>query len=255
MLASKETDLVTTEEMLTPYGLNQPYDLSLRVQQGKWLLQQEIQVRFPLGCILLEIKEKESHKKFVSILSEEFGGMSERYAYKYMVFTKKCIELPKLRQFAEKNWSKAIALLESCSDDSIKEIEEKGINGKALEEYDGLSVVEFKALIKKLTKKQDKNPELDQAIMENNQLRQERDALRLRVPNGPDASWASNMLQEIENTFMRLDGYLSSIAFDARIIGDDNLQAQVVGLHARMMDRFYRFEQRWEDYTGQKIEQ
>ncbi|MBF0488058.1 MAG: hypothetical protein HQK98_07835 [Nitrospirae bacterium] len=107
--------------------------------------------------------------------------MSERSAYYYMTFAKKCIELPKLR----------------------REIE----------------------------------------------------GLRLMVPNGPDASWASNMLQEIENTFQTLDKYLSSIAFDARVVGDDNMQAHVVGLHARMMDRFYRFEQRWEDYMGQKIEQ
>ncbi|WP_420266018.1 hypothetical protein [Candidatus Magnetominusculus dajiuhuensis] len=226
----------------------------MRIKQGKWLLQQEIQVRFPLGCILLEIKEKESHKKFVSILSEEFGGMSERYAYKYMVFTKKCIELPKLRQFAESNWSKAVSLLESCSDESIKEIEEKGINGKALEEYDGMSINEFKSLIKKLKKRGD-NPEAQGLKAENDMLKQAIEGYKLMVPNGPDASWASNMLTEIENTFMRLDGYLSSIAFDARIIGDDNLQAQVVGLHARMMDRFWRFEQRWEDYTGQKIEQ
>lgn len=253
MLASKSTDVVTTEEILSPYGLNQPYELTVRVQQVKWLLKQVAQTHFPLGCILLELKEKESHEKFVSLLSEEFSGMSERSAYYYMTFAKKCIELPKLRNFAESNWSKAIALLESCSDESLKEIEEKGINGKALEDYDGYTHKEFKSLIEKLKKQVGNNPELRNIELENNQLRQERDALRLRVPNGPDASWASNMLAEIEASFMRLDSYLTSIAFDARIIGDDNMQAQVVGLHARMMDRFWRFEQRWEDYTGQKI--
>lgn len=252
-MASVEADLVTTEEMFTPYGLNQPYVLSLRIQQGKWLLRQEIQTRFPLGCILLEIKERESHKKFLTILSEEFGGMSVRYAYNYMVFAKKCIELPKIKQFAESNWTKTIALLESCSDESIKEIEEKGINGKALEEYDGYSVMEFKALINKLKKQDGRNPEIKQLERENNELKQELDGLRLMVPNGPDASWSSDMLTEIENTFIKLDNYLSSIAFDARIIGNDNMQAQAVGLHHRMMDRFWRFEQRWEDYTGQKI--
>ncbi|MBF0459585.1 MAG: hypothetical protein HQK99_16975 [Nitrospirae bacterium] len=255
MTTGKDDVLLTTTEMLSPYGLNQPYDLNLRVQQIKWYLRQEVNIRFPLGCLLLEIKENESFNKFIEILNAEFSGMSKSTACNYMVFAKKCMELPKLRQFAEANWSKAIALLESYSDESIKEIEEKGINGQALEEYDGLSVNEFKALIKKLTKKQDQNPELDQAIQDNKLLRQEIDGFRLMVPNGPDASWASDMLTEIENTFQKLDNYLSSIAFDARVIGDDNMQAQVVGLHARMMDRFWRFEQRWEDYTGQKIEQ
>ncbi|MCG6552927.1 MAG: hypothetical protein L7F77_11400 [Candidatus Magnetominusculus sp. LBB02] len=254
-MAGKDDDvLLTTTDMLTPYGLNQPYDLNSRIQQIKWYLRQEVNIRFPLGCLLLEIKENESFNKFVEILNAEFSGMSKSTACNYMVFAKKCIELPKLRQFAEANWSKAIALLESCSDESIKEIEEKGINGKVLEEYDGLSVKDFKAIINKLKKNGD-NTEIKQLQIEKNQLLQELDGLRLMVPNGPDASWASNMLQEIESTFIRLDNYLSSVAFDARIVGDDNLQAQVVGLHARMVDRFERFEQRWEDYTGQTIEQ
>ncbi|MBF0487527.1 MAG: hypothetical protein HQK98_05140 [Nitrospirae bacterium] len=253
-MKSGKDEIVTIEGMMSPYGLNQPYDLTLRIQQGKWLLQQEIQVHFPLGCILLEIKEKETNRQFIEILNNEFGGMSERVAYQYMAFAKKCTELPKLKQFAESNWSKARMLLYNCSEESLKEIEEKGINGKVLEEYDGCTVKEFKALIDKLKKRGD-NPEAQGLKVENDMLKQAIEGYKLMVPNGPDASWASNMLQEIENTFVHLDNYLSSIAFDARIIGDDNLQAHVVGLHARMMDRFYRFEQRWEDYTGQKIEQ
>lgn len=181
-LARRDVTVKLVEHALGPYGMAQPYDRSLRIQQVKWLLRQEVEVRFSIGCILLQMREMEC-ATFAQILSENFPEISKRTAYHYMLYAKKCMELPGLKAFAEDNWMKALTLLETCTDDELKEIEEKGINGKVLGEYDDMSAREFKQEIMELRKYKDKfdktlqektaevTKSLNAALKENEKLR------------------------------------------------------------------------------------
>lgn len=168
---------------LKPFGLDQPYELGLRIQQGRWLLKQEVGIHLALGCILLEIREREDFQTFGKVTGDEFG-LAKSAAYNYMAFAKKCMDLPKLKTFAEDNWSKAVALLDGCTDEQLREIEKKGIEGQALDEFDGMSVREFKACIKSLQTDVQKRieKEVKNQVKENQKLEKENAYLRSRLP-------------------------------------------------------------------------
>lgn len=178
-LANQDIEIFGLNKTLEPYSLGQ-YDIKMREQQMQTLLRQDVTTNFFKGCILLEIKGKENSATFAHFLQEACGGMSRRSAYYYMTFTKKCIDLKKLKEFGQNNWSKMITLMHSCTDEELKEIEEKGIRGKPLSEYDNLSVPDFKRLMKKLEEEKDKivaeetrgiRLERDQALEENKKLK------------------------------------------------------------------------------------
>ncbi|NTU43275.1 MAG: hypothetical protein HGA78_09570 [Nitrospirales bacterium] len=228
------------EEALAPYGMNQAYSLDLRVQQGKWLLRQEVGIRFALGCVLLEINARENFQTFGKVVSDEFG-LAKSAAYNYMAFAKKCMDLPKLKTFAEENWSKAVALLDSCTDEELKEIEDKGLNGKVLGEYDGLSVREFKQLLKDREKE---FQEADHRI--HTQYKGRIEALRDAVPHPDDDSWAAKPLARIEEHLMRLMNELNAFAFNPLIVGNGNIKAKIEGTYQIGYRAFTEFIHKWD---------
>lgn len=147
-LRKMDIDIFTTDKTLEPFALGE-YNIKMRSQQMQTLLRQDVTSNFFKGCILLQIKQRENLQTLQTFLEDSCGGMSQRSAYYYMTYAKKCIELKKLKEFGEKNWSKLIALMHSCSDEELKEIEKNGIKGKALSEFDGYSVLDFKRELKK----------------------------------------------------------------------------------------------------------
>lgn len=178
-LARQDTDIFTTDKTLEPYALGQ-YDIKMRSLQMQTLLRQDVTSNFFKGCILLQVKQRENLQMLQTFLEDSCGGMSQRSAYYYMTYAKKCIELKKLKEFGEKNWSKLIALMHSCSDEELKEIEKNGIKGKALSEFDGYSVRDFKRELKKYKEDFEKTVkeevrgiklERDQALEENKNLK------------------------------------------------------------------------------------
>jgi hypothetical protein len=193
-LMMRDLEMKKLEVALEPYGFGDDYNLKAYIEQGKWLLRQEAGIHLGLGCILLEIKHRENSQTFAKIISEDFGGMSQRCADNYMTFAKKCIELKKLQAFGEKNWSKLLALMHGMTDEQLKEIEEKGIDGKALDEFDDMSVRDFKRVIKKLTEKFDDTLAIKTLKLksERDDLKNERDELKVQLidptlPEGVDA--------------------------------------------------------------------
>lgn len=178
-LARRDIDIFTLEKTLEPYA-SEPYDIKMREKQMQWLLRQDVMSNFAKGCILLEVKERESFQTFGNFLEEACGGMRKSTAYNFMLFAKKCLELKKVKEFGEKNWSKMIALMDSCTDEELKEVEKNGIKGKALSEFDGYSVRDFKRELgkykgdfDKTLKEETRNIalELDTTLKENKMLK------------------------------------------------------------------------------------
>jgi hypothetical protein len=247
-LAARDTAVMQKEWALAPYNLGKLYDLGLRVQQAKWLLKQEVGIRFALGCILMEIKEHENLQTFAKILGEEFGGMAQRTAYNYMLFAKKCVDLPKLKSFAEDNWSKALVLMHSCTEDELKELEDKGLDGRVLDDMDGMSVRQLKAALRKHKHETDKivRAETHALKVEKDALIKENEQLRAFSPESKDMDWSMEQTKEIEAALNGFDVLLRRFAFDERILGHPELQALVEGVHRRMEARLKHFISDWD---------
>lgn len=181
-LAKRDIEIFTLEKTLEPYSSG-AYDIKIREQQMQWLLRQDVMSNFAKGCILLEVKERENLQTFANFIENSCGGMSQRSAYYYMTYAKKCVELKKLKEFGEKNWSKLVALLHSCTDEELKEIEEKGIKGKALSEFDNYSVRDFKLALKKYKDEFDKTlkEETRNITLELNNTLEEIEVLRAQL--------------------------------------------------------------------------
>jgi len=153
---TNEINAANRERALQSYADNVPYDKDRVIREGKFFLRHIAAAKFELGKRLLILKEFESVQTFALIVQDEFGGMSRRSVFHYMAFAKKCMDLPKLKAYGEENWSKVLTLLNSCTDEQLKEIEKNGIDGKVLDEYDGFSVREFKTLLKQYKKDAEK---------------------------------------------------------------------------------------------------
>ena len=205
------------EWALEPYSSNLgEYDLKTRIQQGKWLLKQQAGIHFALGCVLMEIKERENLQSFAKIISNEFGGMSQRNAYNCMTFAKKCVDLKKIKEFAEDNWAKVIALLHGTTEEQLKEIEEKGINGKALDEFDGMSVSQFKKQLMKYKAKAEgmDDKELRRMIKRNEGLEEENKRLKTasKIPELPEEF--ADYMKEIEHKVTEIIVMARRLNFD-----------------------------------------
>lgn len=240
---------------LEPYAMGQPYDLNQRVQQMKWLLKQDMMSHFAKGCILMEIMERETVQTFALTLTKEFGGMSRRSAFHYMTFTKKCIELPKLKTFAEENWSKALALFEGCTDEQLKEIEENGLDGKALDQYDGMSVREFKQRIAELTEENTKAEAKGRsgAKTEIKMLKDEVSRLREQIPQPGDNTWAEKPLARMMEHLHYFMNELNAFAFQPQIIENVELKATIEGHYQTAYRAFTEFLHKWEEYADYKV--
>jgi len=151
----KHLDDVRREWALQPYTDNLPYDRQRVVSECQFFLMHMAASKFELGKRLMILKEQEDFQTFGKIISDEFQ-MQKSAAYNYIAFTKKCMDLSKIKTFGEKNWSKVLALLNTCSEEDLKEIEDNGINGQILDEYDGMSVREFKRLLTQYKNKAEK---------------------------------------------------------------------------------------------------
>jgi len=204
----------------------------------------------------MEIKERENLQTFANTLTVNFGGMSQRDAYYHMAFAKKCVDLRKIKEFGEKNWSKTLALLHSTTDEQLKEIEEKGINGKVLDEYDGMSVRDFKKLLKKykddaskVIKEEVKNIETEKKL-----LIKEVDRLKAFDPEGKDASWSVEQMQVIDKMTDELDTALRKFVKDPRILDHPELQAKIEGIQAKVQKRFKIFVADWDAYVNGEAE-
>ncbi len=140
------------ERALTPYSDNLPYDKNRLIEETKFLLRHEFIAKYEAGKRLVLLKENESCPNFGQLLEEHFPGLSRQRAYEYMLFARKISSLPNLRGFADgkKNWTKALALLESCDEDELAALEAgDSVVGMTLDEADTMTLAELKKALRK----------------------------------------------------------------------------------------------------------
>ncbi|MBI3755754.1 MAG: hypothetical protein HY265_06310 [Deltaproteobacteria bacterium] len=228
-LARQDVERIQKECALEPYAANLgKYDLNTRIQQGKWLLKQQAGIHFALGCVLMEIKERESLQSLAKILSDDFGGISQRHAYNLITFAKKCVDLKKIKEFAEDNWSKVIAMLNGNTEEQLKEIEEKGLHGKALDEFDGMSVRQFKQQLRKYKGDTEKvvRAETHTLKVQLEKTLKELDEAKAQLPQAEDIAWQLKQFEEVEKKAQSFITACRRFVFDPRMKAEENLEIQ-----------------------------
>jgi hypothetical protein len=209
---------------IEPYTGNMPYDKARLIAECHFFLIHEAASKYEIGKRLLILKDKEAVQTFAQLLEDEFGGMGRSAAYNYMAFAKKCTELAKVKQFGEKNWSKVLVLMNSCTDEQLKEIEDKGIMGNVLDEFDGMGVRDFKRLLKKY--KDDFNKTLK---VETHALKVELDAAikelkdtRMLLPKEEDIEWQLEQFKHVQKLADSFVIACRKFIFDKRMKADEN---------------------------------
>ena len=241
-----------TEKMtaLIPYSDNLPYNKERIVQECHFFLRHIAASKFELGRRLMILKEREDVQAFAQILEDDFEGMGKRSAFNYIAFAKRCIDLPKIKSFSEAkgNWSKVLALLNSCTEEQLKEIEEKGIKGKALDEFDGMSVRDFKRLLTKYKDNFDKTlaVETHNLKLERDEVLKERDAFKAQIEKRSPESILSHVkeMSKILRDFERE----AQVVFDKRILDNDNLQIKIGNVIDDMRSRAQSLGARWDSF-------
>jgi hypothetical protein len=136
------------------------------IEETKFLIKHEITAKFEIGRRLILIREQEGVPTLGQVLEEHFPGLTRSAAYRYMLFSKKVTELPKIRNFAESggNWIKAIALLESHDEDELAALEAgESVTGMTLDDVDKMS---FRELKTNLRKEKEKNKRGQEQVVE-----------------------------------------------------------------------------------------
>jgi hypothetical protein len=209
---------------IEPYTDNLPYDRERVVAECHFFLRHEAACRYEIGKRLLILNEKEDFQTFRNLIQDEFGGIHKSTAYNYIAFAKKCTELPRVKQFGENNWAKVLALMNGCTDEQLKEIEERGVMGKALDEFDGMSVRDFKRLIIKLKDNFDKTlaVEIHSIKLERDGAIRQRDEAIALLPKEEDITWQLKQFEHVQKLANSFIIACRKFIFDKRMKADEN---------------------------------
>lgn len=147
----KQAEEMAPKTALIPFTDNLPYDRERIIQEAKFCLEVEVKARFEVGKRLLLLRENEDVRTFGQLLEEHLPGLSRQRAYEYILFAKRAAHLPQFRTWASgrNNWSKALALMETVSEEELREFEEGSVLGTPVDEIDRMSVRELKARLRK----------------------------------------------------------------------------------------------------------
>ncbi len=238
-----------------------PDNIDALGERMQWLLIQDARSHFLKGVILAKVlrSAEDSVQTFAQFLTEYCGGMSRRNAYNYIRFARQCSEMDTVKEFAESNWSKVITLMNSFSPDDLAEIDEKGIDGKPLLDYEYVSAREFQQIIN------DYKSQLNDADTEaHNKYKSQLEsaekrikALEMQIPKPDDDNWASEPLSSIEKSLIEFMNHMNYFCFSPELVGKGkvagSIRARVEGLYQTGYRAFLEFIDKWESYTGHKV--
>lgn len=253
-LAKHDMAVINKEIALKPFTMNQPYNLNLKGEQMQWLLKQDVMSNFAKGCILMEVKERENAQTFAHFREEVCGGMGQRIAETYMLFSKKCVELKNITAFGEKNWSKVITLLHGTTEEQLKEIEEKGIDGKSLDEFDGMSVRDFKRLLKTYKHDTDKviKAETHTLKVERDSLVKENTKLKAQVESVTSPKAMLDVIANLDKIFMEFERKIQ-VVFCPALHDDLQTQAKIINRVDDMKSRIMQLGDRLDSFIGEEL--
>lgn len=116
------------------------------------LVKQSVATHFEIGRRLRELQILSERGEFLKTLQGALWGFSPASAYQHIAFFDKCQALPKLRDMAEGNFTKAIALFNTLESEQLEAFARGELPQLTAEEFDAMSVSELKKELKKLKK-------------------------------------------------------------------------------------------------------
>lgn len=143
--------LAKMDKDLMPYADGLPYDCNRVIEEAKFFLRHEVASRYEVGKRLILLRDQEGVKTYEQIIAEHFPGLSRRCSYNYILFARKIVQLPRVRDFAEGNGNfvKCLALLESFDEEDLAVLEAGGaVAGVTLDDADKMSYRELKTALR-----------------------------------------------------------------------------------------------------------
>jgi hypothetical protein len=116
------------------------------------LVKHATQTHFEIGRRLHELQALSERGEFLKALQSDLWGFSPAAAYQHITFYTKCQALPSLRDLAENNYTKAIALFHGLEGEQLESFAKGELPQLAPEEFDAMSVRDLKKELKKLKK-------------------------------------------------------------------------------------------------------
>ncbi len=156
---------------LQVYAGSLPYQRDRVIEEIRFLLQHELAAKYEIGKRLILIKEmeeirhggdrksedaksKRDNRTLIDVLEEHLPGLAPRRAHEYMLFARKATQ--KFKDWAEggKNWTKALALLDTFDEKELKAFEDgESVRGVDMDEVDVLTVAELRERLRRRDKR------------------------------------------------------------------------------------------------------
>lgn len=194
------------------------------------LVQGVVRTQFELGRRLDELRDlcaATPGERWGKVLEQL--GIQERTACRWMAISRRIEAFPSLRDFAEKQWSKAVALVEGLSEQDLERVAANEIPLLSRDSLDAMSVRELKATARKLREDVDKvvDEETRGLRKERDGLKKDLDALTAQVQPNSKAVYASakamraavqtlaDQVHVLESQIAALDGHHAAQAQEA----------------------------------------
>jgi len=148
------------EKLVAPYTDGLPYNRDRVIEAAKSRIFSSFLSAVECGKYLIWLQAEEGSPAFGLTLEKHFPEISRATAFNFMRLAKISVEHPKMKMLAEKNRSKAIALLEILNEGDIEALEEGGIiAGITLEEVDKIPARQLKEKLRLYKKRVDRGEE------------------------------------------------------------------------------------------------
>ncbi len=145
------------KKLIEPYTDGLPYNRDRIIGEAKKHLYQSFTSAIECGRYLIWLQEEEGVQTLGLILNQHFAHVSRATAFNFMRLARVSVEHPKLQHLAEKQRSKAIALLEILDEKDLQEYEETdSIAGMTLDEVEKMPARQLKDELRAYTKKIEK---------------------------------------------------------------------------------------------------
>jgi hypothetical protein len=140
--------------MVVSAGENVPAAVRKKVllAELQGLVKQSVATHFEIGRRLTELQALSERGEFLKTLQGPLWGFSPASAYQHINFYEKCQALPRLRDLAEGNFTKAIALFNTLEGEQLEAFARGELPQLTAEEFDEMSVSQLKKELKKLKK-------------------------------------------------------------------------------------------------------
>ncbi|MCL4503843.1 MAG: hypothetical protein M1438_18625 [Deltaproteobacteria bacterium] len=153
----RQAAIKALEKELKEFSGNLPYDQARVIERTQDGFRQGAQGFYLAGLGLILLERHEAVQTFGLVLEQYFPGISRAAAFNYMRFSRAMSNHPTFKTFIYERggYSKALTMLEACSEEEIAEFEQSGqLREFTQDEIDKMSVRQLKRALRKAKDKQ-----------------------------------------------------------------------------------------------------